>query len=248
MIKLSDVISTTNCMHCVMDKCKNHKKSEVLKRFTTYINRPEVIPEVKERIAQSQIHFGEVSRVERKILSNGFMFATCVFCHIKKGVPCKNRREGRYQEVLCGDGSGKRFSYCYPDLGEVKHRIQIGLHLDVEINERGQVQAIFENDSVLSSPQPTSQPIIPVSASVPVLVPVPVLIPTQEETASPIHLDTGKIEAFLEKYRVPRDMQNLVRENILLRMQNMYLQNKMCEKGEMHEIVGGFYEKMVYPV
>lgn len=134
MINLSEYIKKkSNCIHCLMDKCKNHKiaATDPIKVMSKYVNNPLLIKDVEEDMKSCKI---QITGYQNKdILKNGFMYTTCIFCILNQhqDFKCKNMREGRFGK--CTTKDGKVITYCYPDLKSVKHRIQIGLHMDLSI-------------------------------------------------------------------------------------------------------------------
>jgi hypothetical protein len=141
---LSEFVSNkNNCVHCIMDKCSNkdHKKDENMRKITKYVNNPLMIDELKNSIEKSNICVNGFD--DQNILKNGFMYTTCLFCLSKKsnGYKCKNVKECRYG--TCTLENGDVLTYCYPELKNVKHRIQIGLHIDLYMNQKNQVDYIY---------------------------------------------------------------------------------------------------------
>jgi regulator of replication initiation timing len=53
----------------------------------------------------------------------------------------------------------------------------------------------------------------------------------------PVLAQDETITRFLSRYTIPRDMQSLVKENILLRLENSYLKSR----GPDQELVANFY-------
>lgn len=148
LFHLSEFVSNkNNCVHCIMDKCSNkeHKKDIHMKCITKYVNNPLMIDDLKRSIENCNIVIHDFNN--ENILKNGFMYTTCLFCLSKKsnGYKCKNVKEGRFG--TCKLNNGTIVTYCYPELKNVKHRIQIGLHVDLFINEKNEVKYEFLGSS-----------------------------------------------------------------------------------------------------
>jgi hypothetical protein len=109
-----------------------------IKKISSYVNNPCLLNQVQKDVEEcaSQIKISDFNN--NKILKNGFIYTTCIFCFFKKNqLQCKNMKEGRFGKCVLRDGT--TITYCYPELKNVKHRIQIGIHLDLMIGANGDV-------------------------------------------------------------------------------------------------------------
>ncbi len=158
LFQLSDYVENkSNCIHCIMDKCSNkaHHKSNEIKKMSAYVNNPLLKEEIQTSISEyNDFIMNELGNCDKKILSNGLMYTTCLFCFSKKNYgKCKNAKEGRCG--TCTLKNGEKVQFCYPDLKGVKHRIQIGLHIDFAIDSSGKVlhQYVHHKNKVQKSDQ-----------------------------------------------------------------------------------------------
>ncbi len=132
------VADSKNCVHCLMNKCvnKSHHTDANIKKMSSYVNNPCLLDQVQKDVEEcaSQIRISDFH--DEKILKNGFIYTTCLFCFFKKNqLQCKNMKEGRFGKCILRNGT--TITYCYPELKNVKHRIQIGIHLDLMISTKG---------------------------------------------------------------------------------------------------------------
>ncbi len=151
---LSSYINSNKCVHCLMDKCGNKKSclnendKIFVKKISKYVNEPFLLKDLKESINEKNI---KIDNFENKdILKNGFIFTTCLFClkNDNKNV-CKNVKEGRYGTYLLENG--EKITYCYSDLKNVKHRIQIGLHIDFEFDKKNNLKFLIIKNNNLNN-------------------------------------------------------------------------------------------------
>ncbi len=146
---LSSYIQNRNCVHCLMNKCsdktctnKDSSKSNSLNILKKYVNNPLLITDLENNIKKSNIKIDGYNKED--ILKNGFMYTTCLFCLSKNSWNiCKNVKEGRFNTVTLENGT--HITYCYPELKNVKHRIQIGLHIDLKVNNKDISYKFIEN-------------------------------------------------------------------------------------------------------
>lgn len=129
------------CVQCYMDKCSASAKCSnplkgkaAFKKLVKHLNDPLQVIELRREVGSDankkkmEAHF--TGMVPDGILKNGFIYTTCLFCYSGGSGwnTCKNSREGRVGTIDLG--SGKKATFCYPDVKGVKHRIQIGLHIN----------------------------------------------------------------------------------------------------------------------
>ena len=152
---LSSYIQNHNCLHCLMNKCINEKNSKTclnknkrvnkneVQILSKYVNNPLLINDIENKIKKMNIKLKNYHNED--ILKNGFMYTTCLFCLSKNNWNvCKNVKEGRFNTVILENGT--QITYCYPELNNVKHRIQIGLHIDLKVeNNKDILYKFIEN-------------------------------------------------------------------------------------------------------
>ncbi len=153
---LSSYIQNKNCVHCLMNKCFKNNNNKVCSNnnkkinkndvdlFAKYVNNPFLFTELEKNIKNVDIKINNFDNKE--ILKNGFMITTCLFCLSKNNWNvCKNVKEGRFNTITLNDTN---ITYCYPELKNVKHRIQIGLHMDLKIENNSISYDFIENNKI----------------------------------------------------------------------------------------------------
>ena len=162
MLDLAELIETQKksksyCIQCYMGKCGSSRggggvcpnpirDDAEFKRLVKYLNDPLQIHTIKKDMAMAPEKGGVIqeqlmsSGASSDVIKNGLIYTTCLFCYSKNGGngwnQCKNSKEGR-----CGSfvtKSGKKVTYCYPDLKSIKHRIQIGIHINFIYDAKAQ--------------------------------------------------------------------------------------------------------------
>ncbi len=156
-------------------KCTNPLKGNAsFKKLVKYLNDPLLIPNVRKKIVDDSLlpsaplrgakkvvdndkkikeHLAFEEGCAQEILGNGLIYTTCLFCYSKSGSgsgngwnKCKNSKEGRCGKIDLGNG--KYATFCYPDVKAVKHRIQIGLHINFVYQiQEDQISYQFLEDS-----------------------------------------------------------------------------------------------------
>ncbi len=155
---LSSYIQNRNCVHCLMNKCEksnklcsNKNNCNISKNdihiLSKYVNDPLLIEDLENNIKKMDIkieNFNNDDLKKNTILKNGFMYTTCLFCLSKNSWNiCKNVKEGRFNNIQLENGT--QITYCYPDIKNVKHRLQIGLHIDLNIENNNILYQFIEN-------------------------------------------------------------------------------------------------------
>ncbi len=146
---LSSYIQNRNCVHCLMNKCSNktcaNKKCCEINVLPKYVNNPLLIDDLENNIKKVNIKINDYNNQD--ILKNGFMYTTCLFCLSKNNWNvCKNVKEGRFNTIILENGN--EITYCYPELKNVKHRIQIGLHIDLKVDNHNNISYKFINNNI----------------------------------------------------------------------------------------------------
>ena len=251
------------------------------KKLVKYLNDPLQINTIRKMVvteneATIREHFmGEcgAGSGSSDVIKNGFIYTTCLFCYSKNGGngwnQCKNSREGRSGTLTLKDGNS--ITYCYPDIKSIKHRIQIGLHINFvhdaktgsihfdclqngnrngneSINGRKDQKAVFEDSS-----QSKSLVTVVQASVVPVPVaPVPVApVPEKRPLISPSEIPVAPAITLIsltsdEKSRVN---EMVLKENIALKAHIRLLQMNLMKiqgiiQDQTMDIVGSFMNGM----
>ncbi len=153
---LSSYIQNHNCIHCLMNKCSNKSCSNNNKNvdkkeiniLSKYVNNPLLINDLENNIKKIDIKIEGYNNED--ILKNGFMFTTCLFCLSKNSWNvCKNVKEGRFNKIITENN--EQITYCYPELKNVKHRIQIGLHIDLKVINSKDISYKFIKNKIIEN-------------------------------------------------------------------------------------------------
>lgn len=277
MLDLAELIETQKksksyCIQCYMGKCgssrggggsggsgvcPNPKRDDAeFKRLVKYLNDPLQINSIKNDMAiETKNDFTIRDQLMRsggssEVIKNGLIYTTCLFCYSKNSGngwnQCKNSKEGR-----CGffiTKSGKKITYCYPDLKGIKHRIQIGIHINFIYDAKsGSINFDYLQDA---DPDANGNK-VPISA---ILSPSPSpselpMIEKPTEISPKTYIDIPVAPVISMISLTPEDKSRVneavLRENIALKAQIRLLQMSLSKIEEMirdqtHGIVESF--------
>ena len=121
---LSSLIDGGGCIRCMTNSCRINNKHGIFypDRIAPFVKNPTYIDGINQSIQKAKLNF------------NGFVpiYTTCIFSHINK--ECKNCKEGRVKYI---DFQNTQIMMCYPPMESVKHKIPVGLHIDIKLILKG---------------------------------------------------------------------------------------------------------------